>query len=71
MLESRIFFATIEYSNNPSADVVGADHVLQSRADRPALVSGDWSHYWVYVVGPIAGAFVPVACRGPPPAEYV
>jgi len=25
-------------------------------------VSGDWSAYWVYVVGPIVGAMIAVGC---------
>lgn len=31
------------------------------RSFGPALVSGDWSSYWVYVVGPFAGALIAVA----------
>ena len=31
-----------------------------ARSFGPALVSGDWKSYWVYVVGPLAGAVVAV-----------
>ena len=27
---------------------------------RPALASGDWTSYWVYVVGPVAGMLIAV-----------
>jgi aquaporin Z len=33
-----------------------------ARSLGPALVSGDWSSYWVYVVGPLAGALIAVGC---------
>jgi glycerol uptake facilitator-like aquaporin len=29
-----------------------------ARSFGPALVSGEWSDFWIYVVGPIAGALV-------------
>ena len=34
-----------------------------ARTFGPDLVGGDWTDYWVYVAGPIAGAAVAVVCR--------
>jgi aquaporin Z len=31
-----------------------------ARSFGPALVSGDWSSYWVYVLGPLLGALIAV-----------
>ncbi len=33
-----------------------------ARSFGPALVSGDWSSYWVYVAGPLIGAAIAVGC---------
>jgi aquaporin Z len=33
-----------------------------ARSFGPALVSGDWTAYWVYVAGPLIGAAVAVGC---------
>lgn len=32
-----------------------------ARAFGPAIVSGHWTHHWVYWVGPMAGALVTVS----------
>ena len=33
-----------------------------ARSFGPALVSGDWSAYWVYLAGPLIGAAIAVGC---------
>ncbi len=44
-----------------SAPVSGTS-MNPARSFGPVLVSGDWSAYWVYVLGPLAGAAIAVGC---------
>ena len=55
-----------------AAPISGAS-MNPARSFGPALISGDWSAYWAYLLGPLLGALIAVLCalvlRGPGGAD--